>query len=96
MKTEDGPRTRVVLVAARRDMIDKLLAATRQAGLKPVGIDLSAFAMVRALHRTGVKAATLYVSAGGVTNLAVAVAASTSVDATYFRFASAFNSRAVS
>jgi len=69
VKTEDGPRTRVVL-----DMIDKLLAATRQAGLKPVGIDLSAFAMVRALHRTGVKAATLYVSAGGVTNLAVAVA----------------------
>jgi type IV pilus assembly protein PilM len=73
VQTEDGPRTRVVLVAARRDMIDKLLAATRQAGLKPAGIDLSAFAMIRALHRTGATAATLYVSAGGVTNLAVAV-----------------------
>jgi type IV pilus assembly protein PilM len=75
VQTEDGPRTRVVLVAARRDMIDKLLAATRQAGLKPAGIDLSAFAMIRALHRTGVTGATLYVSAGGVTNLAVAVGA---------------------
>jgi type IV pilus assembly protein PilM len=75
VQTEDGPRTRVVLVAARRDMIDKVLAATRQAGLKPVGIDLSAFAMVRALHRPGSEGATLYVSSGGVTNLAVAVGA---------------------
>jgi type IV pilus assembly protein PilM len=75
VQTEDGPRTRVVLVAARRDMIDKVLAATRQAGLKPVGIDLSAFAMIRALHRPGTEGATLYVSAGGVTNLAVAVGA---------------------
>jgi type IV pilus assembly protein PilM len=75
VQTEDGPRTRVVLVAARRDMIDKLLAATREAGLKPVGIDLSAFAMIRALHRPGVAGATLFVSAGGVTNLAVAVGA---------------------
>ncbi len=73
VETDDGPRTRVVVVAARRDMIEKLLAATRQAGLKPAGIDLSAFAMIRALHRTGVSGATLYVSAGGVTNLAVAV-----------------------
>jgi type IV pilus assembly protein PilM len=75
VQTDDGPRTRVVLVAARRDMIDKLLAATRQAGLRPVGIDLSAFAMIRALHRPGVTGATLYVSVGGVTNLAVAVGA---------------------
>jgi type IV pilus assembly protein PilM len=73
VQTDDGPRTRVVLVAARRDMIDKLLAATRRAGLKPVGIDLSAFAMIRALHRTGTSGATLYVNVGGVTNLAVAV-----------------------
>lgn len=73
VQTDDGPRTRVVLVAARRDMIDKLLAAVRQAGLKPAGIDLSAFAMIRALHRGGASGATLYVSAGGVTNLAVAV-----------------------
>ena len=53
VETADGPRTRVVLVAARRDMIDRLLEAARRAGLRPHGIDLSAFAMIRALHRPG-------------------------------------------
>ena len=72
VQTDDGPRTRVVLVAARRDMIDGLLAATRSAGLRPEGIDLSAFAMIRALYRPGSHGATLYVSVGGMTNLAVA------------------------
>jgi type IV pilus assembly protein PilM len=71
--TPEGPRTRVAVVAARRDMIDKLLAAARMAGLRPHGIDLSAFAMIRALHRQGGEAATLYISVGGLTNLAVAV-----------------------
>src|SRR5947209_8071304 len=70
--TPDGPRTRVVLVAARRDMIESLLEASRRAGLRPQGIDLSAFAMIRALHRAGMTGATLYVSVGGMTNLAVA------------------------
>jgi type IV pilus assembly protein PilM len=71
--TPDGPRTRVVLVAARREMIDRLLDATRKAGLRPHGIDLSAFAMIRALHEPGSTAATLYISVGGITNLAVAM-----------------------
>jgi type IV pilus assembly protein PilM len=73
VETPDGPRTRVVLVAARRDMIDGLLAAIRGAGLRPEGIDLSAFALIRALYRPGREGATLYVSVGGMTNLAVAV-----------------------
>jgi type IV pilus assembly protein PilM len=73
VETGEGPRTRVVLVAARRDMIDKLLEATRKAGLRPYGIDLSAFAMIRALHRPGTTDATLYISVGGMTNLAVAL-----------------------
>jgi type IV pilus assembly protein PilM len=73
VETSEGPRTSVVLVAARRDMIDKLLEATRQAGLRPVGIDLSAFAMIRALHRPGSNGATLYINVGGVTNVAVAI-----------------------
>jgi type IV pilus assembly protein PilM len=73
VETSEGPRTRVVLVAARRDMIDRLLDAARRAGLRPHGIDLSAFAMIRALHRPGQDGATLYISVGGVTNLAVAV-----------------------
>jgi type IV pilus assembly protein PilM len=73
VETPDGPRTRVVLVAARRDMIDGLLAATRSAGLRPEGIDLSAFAMIRALYRPDREGATVYVSVGGMTNLAIAV-----------------------
>jgi type IV pilus assembly protein PilM len=39
----------VIFVAARRDMIGALLEAVRGAGLKPIGIDLSAFGMIRAL-----------------------------------------------
>jgi type IV pilus assembly protein PilM len=69
--TADGPRTRVVLVAARRDVVERFHAAARQAGLRPVGIDLSAFAMIRALH-DGTTGAMLYVSIGGMTNLALA------------------------
>ncbi|MEA2390084.1 MAG: type pilus assembly protein PilM [Solirubrobacteraceae bacterium] len=73
VETPDGPRSRVVLVAARRDMLERFLGAARQAGLRPEGIDLSAFAMIRALGRSeALGAATLYVSVGGVTNLALA------------------------
>jgi type IV pilus assembly protein PilM len=69
--TPEGPRTRVLVVAARRDMIDKLLAATRAAGLRPEGIDLAAFAMIRALGGQG-DAPVLHLAVGGVVNLAVA------------------------
>jgi type IV pilus assembly protein PilM len=70
---EQGERLRVVLVAARRDMIDRVLAAVRDAGLRPEGIDLAAFGMVRALHHHGQAGETVvYLSVGGVTNLAVA------------------------
>jgi type IV pilus assembly protein PilM len=73
VETADGPRTRVVVVAARRDMIDRLLEATKRAGLRVHGIDLSAFAMIRALHQSSATEPILYVGVGGVTNLAVAV-----------------------
>ncbi len=73
VQTPEGERTRVVIVAARRDMVETLLSATRKAGLRPHGIDLSAFAMIRALYRPGNDELTLYISVGGVTNLAVAV-----------------------
>jgi type IV pilus assembly protein PilM len=72
VETADGPRARIVLVAARRDMIDKLLEAATRAGLRPHGIDLSAFAMIRALHRPDVTGTTVYVNVGGITNLAIA------------------------
>ncbi len=49
--TESGERrAEVVVVAARRDMVSALLDALGQAGLRPVGIDLSAFGMIRALQ----------------------------------------------
>ena len=70
--TADGVRTRVVLVAARRDMIDRLLEAATRAGLRPHGIDLSAFAMIRALHQANATGSTVYVNVGGITNLAIA------------------------
>ena len=75
VQTPSGqPRTRVVVVAVRREMVDKLVAASREAGLKLEGIDLSAFGMVRALAAGQQKAqgAVLYVSVGGLTNVAVA------------------------
>jgi type IV pilus assembly protein PilM len=72
VETADGRRTRVVLVAARRDMIERLLEASTRAGLRPHGIDLSAFAMIRALHRVDATGTTLYVNVGGITNIAIA------------------------
>jgi len=80
VETEQGERLRVVLVAARRDMIERVVAAVRGAGLRPEGIDLSAFAMIRALAPGGhaatgpgeVTGGTMYVNVGGMTNLAIA------------------------
>jgi type IV pilus assembly protein PilM len=84
---EDGSRgMEVVAVAARRDMLETLLAAVRGAGLRPVGIDLSAFALIRALApetgklaaeadqspEAGHPPAVLYCNLGDVSNLAVA------------------------
>lgn len=47
---ENGERMLdIVVVAARREPVRGLMAALRQAGLRPVGVDLSAFGMIRAL-----------------------------------------------
>ena len=40
----------VVVVAARRETVAGITAAVRAAGLKPMGIDVSAFGMIRALQ----------------------------------------------
>jgi type IV pilus assembly protein PilM len=72
----DGtPRMQVVLVAARRKMIDSLLQATKAAGLKAQGIDLDAFALVRALAGPAQDddGARVFCHLAGVTNLAIAV-----------------------
>ena len=39
----------VVVVAARRDMVGNLARVVRDAGLRPIGLDVSAFALIRAL-----------------------------------------------
>lgn len=69
-------RDRIVVVAARRSMIERLLDAARKAGLKPQGIDLNAFALVRALAPSdghgAETSARVYCHLGQVTNLAIA------------------------
>jgi len=74
--TPAGPRQRVVLVAAQRDMVERLLAAVRGAGLTPVGVDMSAFALIRSLYRPQGDAEdsglVLYLNVDGLTNVAIA------------------------
>ncbi len=72
--TPAGPRQRVVLVAAQRDMIERLLTAVRRAGLSAVGVDLSAFALIRSLYRADPEQTgrVLYLNVDGLTNLAIA------------------------
>lgn len=72
------PRMRIVVVAARRTMIDGLVDAAKSAGLKPAGIDLDAFALVRMLAEGSPSSdvARVFCHLGGVTNLAVAVGSS--------------------
>jgi len=76
---EGERRMDVVAVAARRDMVASLLGGLRNAGLRPVGIDLSAFGMIRALSHDELAAqdgamqlTSLYCHLGDITNLAVA------------------------
>ena len=72
--TAEGPRSQVMLVAARRELVERLLGATRTAGLRLEGIDLSAFALIRAMHRAGDGEAPIaYVNVSSMTNVAVAV-----------------------
>ena len=73
----EGPMTEVVVVAARRTMIQAVVEAVRAAGLRPEGIDLNAFALVRTLGVDGVEPDHVRVLChlGGVTNLAIATGA---------------------
>ena len=80
--SEDAPaQIDVVVVAARRDMIEATLKPLRDAGLQPVGVDLAAFGLIRALAEplsseapatTPTTSTVLYCNVGDVTNLAVA------------------------
>jgi len=79
--TPAGPRQRVVLVAAQRDMVERLLAAVDSAGLIAEGVDLSAFALIRSLYTPDpepdpeageLAQRVLYLNVDGLTNLAIA------------------------
>src|ERR1700689_3548010 len=84
--TPNGPRQRVIVVAAQREMVERLLRAVSYAGLRPEGVDLSAFALIRSLYRpalapgeNGEEAAreqqlerVLYLNVRGLTNMAIA------------------------
>ena len=76
-----APQIDVIVVAARRDMIAASLKPLRDAGLERVGVDLSAFGMIRALSDRVAPAepdeqanphSVLYCNIGDVSNLAVA------------------------
>ncbi len=79
------PQIDVVVVAARREMVSSFLQPLRRAGLEPVGMDLTAFGMIRALagivdaetagpatNGEAPTQAVLYASVGDIANLAVA------------------------
>src|SRR4051794_5866890 len=72
--TPEGPRMRVVVVATDRESVDRLLEALRRAGLRVAGLDLSAFALVRALRGAArdVEEPVLYAHVAGTTTMAIA------------------------
>src|SRR3954451_2611698 len=76
-QTTDGAGSmRVIVVAAREPMVMRLVDAVRGAGLRPSGIDLSAFALMRIIapdNDPDPAPARVYCHLGGVTNLAVGV-----------------------
>jgi type IV pilus assembly protein PilM len=89
---ELGERMQVVVVAARRTMIEEYLGAVKDAGLKAEGIDLDAFALVRMLadgpdaapassdatdaDLSTPGSARVFCHLGGVSNLAIALGSS--------------------
>jgi type IV pilus assembly protein PilM len=71
--TPAGRRLRVVVVATERDGVERLLEALRGAGLKPAGIDLSIFAVIRALRdQEQANGPVLYAQLGDLANIAIA------------------------
>jgi type IV pilus assembly protein PilM len=75
VETPDGAaRMQVVIVAARRSMIDGFVEAARSAGLKPEGIDLNAFALMRALGTDeSEQTSRVFCNVATLVNLAIAV-----------------------
>jgi type IV pilus assembly protein PilM len=80
---DGGGRQRVLIVAAQREMIQQFTEVGKKAGLTLEGIDLQAFALLRAMAprvafvdqgaTTGAEGAALVNISSGITNLVVAV-----------------------
>ncbi|HXR31164.1 MAG TPA: type IV pilus assembly protein PilM [Solirubrobacterales bacterium] len=72
---EEGstPLVDVVVVAARREMVSSFLEPVRRAGLNPVGVDLSAFGMIRALAGVAAEAEVAQAAADGQSEAETAV-----------------------
>lgn len=62
---------RVLFVAAQREMVAKHLIAVRKAGLEPAGVDLNAFAVLRALSHSTTGTEMLVDIGAEVTNILV-------------------------
>ncbi|MFN2617399.1 MAG: type IV pilus biogenesis protein PilM [Thermoleophilaceae bacterium] len=78
---EGATQMSMIVVAARESMVTPLVEAVREAGIRPLGIDLNAFALVRLLAAASVDNgdvvdsthdARVYCHLAGTTNLAVA------------------------
>ncbi len=71
--TPDGQRLRVIVVVTEREGVDQLLDTLRRAGLRPEGIDLSVFSVIRALsHLEQNQGPVLYAQLGDLVNIAIA------------------------
>jgi type IV pilus assembly protein PilM len=73
--TPDGPRLRVIVVVTEREGVDQLLETLHRAGLRPEGIDLSVFSVIRSLsHLEQSEGPVLYAQLGDLVNIAIAEA----------------------
>lgn len=74
--TAEGQRLRVIVVVTEREGVDVLLDTLRRAGLKPEGIDLSVFSVIRSLnhHVDAGTGPVLYAQLGDLVNIAIAEA----------------------
>jgi type IV pilus assembly protein PilM len=71
--TPDGERLRVIVVVTEREGVDRLLETLHRAGLKPEGIDLSVFSVIRSLrHLEQNEGPVLYAQLGDLVNIAIA------------------------
>lgn len=72
--TSEGQRLRVIVVVTEREGVELLLDTLRRAGLKPEGIDLSIFSVIRSLnhHVEESDGPVLYAQLGDLVNIAIA------------------------